>query len=403
MNKDHMTSKNIEKGRCSFVLATNGFATRKKFTKQEATISNLSSVVWNKISKGKYRNGIFFSNNSFLVNLPSAKGTICFNIEIYDLCLKIHLDESFIEHFLDGVISLNEFVHLPEELQCLIVDDGINNLIKSMGVTLPNPNKNLNISKNQGKKEALGYFSFNVYREQHALGRVNIEFDSKSSAQLETIVKDRDFQFGGKKTINTFPVFCRIVIDTVFIKRKTMSQLSQGDVLLTNLRSDDTLVIIYFSKKTLFHAKINNEQLELTKKGVPGMQSIEKNEIQEDEKNVSKELTKKNSDRKSNEDQSGNERKASAAENTENIDVAEANDVVKLGDIDIELTFDLGNAEVSLSDIPSIKPGYILEMPNSYERHVYIRNSGRLIAIGELVQVGESLGVEISEIKYGIS
>jgi type III secretion protein Q len=71
----------------------------------------------------------------------------------------------------------------------------------------------------------------------------------------------------------------------------------------------------------------------------------------------------------------------------------------KLGaaeNIPISLDFDLGSLAVPLGELASLKPGYVFELPGTLERRrVAIRANGARIGQGELVAVGDVLGVQL--------
>jgi type III secretion protein Q len=65
-------------------------------------------------------------------------------------------------------------------------------------------------------------------------------------------------------------------------------------------------------------------------------------------------------------------------------------------DIPVSLDFDLGNVSVPLGELATLKPGYVFELPGNLERlRVAIRSNGTRIGQGELVAVGDVLGVQL--------
>jgi type III secretion system YscQ/HrcQ family protein len=65
-------------------------------------------------------------------------------------------------------------------------------------------------------------------------------------------------------------------------------------------------------------------------------------------------------------------------------------------DIPVSLDFDLGNVAVPLGELATLKPGYVFELPGNLEGlRVAIRSNGTRIGQGELVAVGDVLGVQL--------
>jgi type III secretion protein Q len=64
--------------------------------------------------------------------------------------------------------------------------------------------------------------------------------------------------------------------------------------------------------------------------------------------------------------------------------------------IPVSLDFDLGNLAVPLGELATLKPGYVFELPNSLDSvRVIIRANGTRVGHGELVAVGDVLGVQL--------
>lgn len=64
--------------------------------------------------------------------------------------------------------------------------------------------------------------------------------------------------------------------------------------------------------------------------------------------------------------------------------------------IPVSLDFDLGNLALPLGELAALKPGYVFELAGSLEKlRVVIRANGTRVGLGELVAVGEVLGVQL--------
>ena len=64
--------------------------------------------------------------------------------------------------------------------------------------------------------------------------------------------------------------------------------------------------------------------------------------------------------------------------------------------IPVSLDFDLGNLAVPLGELATLKPGYVFELPGTLEKlRVVIRANGTRVGHGELVAVGDVLGVQL--------
>ena len=66
--------------------------------------------------------------------------------------------------------------------------------------------------------------------------------------------------------------------------------------------------------------------------------------------------------------------------------------------VPVGLTFDLGRLEIGLAELESVQPGYVFQLDQPLESTaVRVRANGLTIAKGELVVVGEQLGIRLTE------
>jgi type III secretion system YscQ/HrcQ family protein len=62
----------------------------------------------------------------------------------------------------------------------------------------------------------------------------------------------------------------------------------------------------------------------------------------------------------------------------------------------VQLAFDIGRVEVSIGDLAALQPGYVFPLPAQLQgANVTIRANGRIAGRGEVVAVGDTLGVRL--------
>lgn len=66
-------------------------------------------------------------------------------------------------------------------------------------------------------------------------------------------------------------------------------------------------------------------------------------------------------------------------------------------EIPIRLTFELGEVDLPLRELKGLKAGYTFELQSSINKPVTIKANRQTIATGELLQIGEQIGVRILE------
>ena len=75
--------------------------------------------------------------------------------------------------------------------------------------------------------------------------------------------------------------------------------------------------------------------------------------------------------------------------------VAAAPASLRVDDLPVHVTFDIGQIELSVGQLRTLADGYTFELPATAERAVTIRAHGREIGQGELVEIGTKLGVRV--------
>jgi type III secretion system YscQ/HrcQ family protein len=68
-----------------------------------------------------------------------------------------------------------------------------------------------------------------------------------------------------------------------------------------------------------------------------------------------------------------------------------------IGDIPVKLTFNVGETQITFDKLTDIQPGYIFEMNTGLEKPVEIKANGKSVGMGELVEIGDRLGVRVLE------
>ncbi|MGY2186870.1 FliM/FliN family flagellar motor switch protein [Pseudomonas sp. SDO5591_S426] len=76
---------------------------------------------------------------------------------------------------------------------------------------------------------------------------------------------------------------------------------------------------------------------------------------------------------------------------------------VELGALSVRLEFILATHDIDLATLSRIVDGQLIPLADDAARHIEIRANGKRVARGELVQLGEQLGVELIEVYRGTS
>ena len=69
--------------------------------------------------------------------------------------------------------------------------------------------------------------------------------------------------------------------------------------------------------------------------------------------------------------------------------------VTSVDELEVPVRFELGATTATLGLLQSIQPGYVFELPSSDPAYVTIQVNGAPIGHGELVRVGDRLGIRL--------
>ena len=71
--------------------------------------------------------------------------------------------------------------------------------------------------------------------------------------------------------------------------------------------------------------------------------------------------------------------------------------VVEVAEIPVLVSFDVGSTTLSVDNLQLIKKGYCFQLNDDFNDYITLRVHNQIIARGELVKVGEHLGVEVTQ------
>ncbi|MDR2340988.1 MAG: FliM/FliN family flagellar motor switch protein [Puniceicoccales bacterium] len=72
---------------------------------------------------------------------------------------------------------------------------------------------------------------------------------------------------------------------------------------------------------------------------------------------------------------------------------------INVGEIEVQLTFDVGDVTLTLKELEGMREGYTLTIDRPVDEAVNIRANGHVIGRGRLVKVEGRLGVQIEELR----
>jgi flagellar motor switch protein FliN/FliY len=82
----------------------------------------------------------------------------------------------------------------------------------------------------------------------------------------------------------------------------------------------------------------------------------------------------------------------------EELSEAPAPNIKRLENIEVQLTVEVGGTKISIGDLMKLNDGSVVELERLAGEHLDILVNGTLLARGEVVLVGERLGIRFTEI-----
>lgn len=76
--------------------------------------------------------------------------------------------------------------------------------------------------------------------------------------------------------------------------------------------------------------------------------------------------------------------------------MADSADSIPINDLEIELTFVVGQTTLTLGELRSLAPGFVVDLPTPLGEGVTIFANGKAVGTGELIEVGDHLGVRVT-------
>jgi type III secretion protein Q len=89
---------------------------------------------------------------------------------------------------------------------------------------------------------------------------------------------------------------------------------------------------------------------------------------------------------------------ANALVNDQPKNAAQGGPTASVGEVPVHLVFELGRTEIAVADLETLQAGYIFDLGKPLSQSVDILANGHRVGTGELVRLGESIGVRVSRL-----
>lgn len=89
---------------------------------------------------------------------------------------------------------------------------------------------------------------------------------------------------------------------------------------------------------------------------------------------------------------------ANALVNDQSRNAGQGGPTASVGEVPVHLVFELGRTEIPLSELEALQAGYVFELGKPLSQSVDILANGHRVGTGELVRLGETIGVRVSRL-----
>ena len=322
--------------------------------------------LFNQIFKGRRRLALKSLKEKLLVKFSVNKKVID-SVSAFVVCIdeqlffNITLENEFLKKTFGDYCSKEEILNLPDILAHIAINIAAEPLLDNIEMEYK---CKCNIEKLNGKHEFL------IGEE------IEIQYELLRESDMSTFYGSIETNYVGllwlaekynelHKVYNTYnnrmiPVFADIEMGYANLSINEMKEIEVNDIVLINdkLSTEKSQVYIRIGSTIIFDGRIEQS----------GKITIEQVAIQR-MKDVMKQKEKKH---------------------IQNIETL-------FGSITVNLAFKIGEAQLSFSELTDLQPGYTFELDNRLEKPVEIIANGMTFGSGELVAVGDRLGVRVLE------
>lgn len=357
-------------------------------------------VYLNNIVIGRQRDAFFVVDGkehdfSFRISVGEYKPEVFFKIKLSDHIFWLSLEKlpplSYFSKKFEGV----ELGSLPEEMRSIVLEACFKNVIdvveEEIGVVVAIEDYVFGHPGNSFEDE-LPFIVKVEGVEVPVKGVLHMEGSSLEflAALLERssyVTKNR-FRFievplyvkigeetlslGEFKNLNLRDII--LLSDEKFINEGSCKVVIGDHLIYDGVLKNGTLTVL-----NLMDERVENE----------GLPHEEAYEVEDEEEEEDVDLEEKGFEGKP----SGEPERAKASEEEEHDEEEEVSH--ELADLPIHVVFEVGQRRLALKDLQSLKEGYTFELDKSIERPVTIRANGRVVGEGELLKVGDRIGVRV--------
>jgi len=263
--------------------------------------------------------------------------------------LIIRLDKSWIDTIASQMLQLDFSNSLPENLHSLVYEAAFSEVADLLEESTRKRFNVIGIDHSEFLKQNSYGFQLALNNDLYSTD-AELWVDERGLGFLANATRNIDKLPSDISLWNDIPITLQFVIGWTDIGIKNFQEIQRYDVILFDecLIYEKNIFYIKIGKRNAIEAHIDGRKISV----IRGLEKI----MQEAETQIS-----------------------------EN----------QIDDIDIRISFDLGERCLSLAELRLLTPGYIFDLGRDLRKSVFIRANGKIIGEGELVDIDGQTGVSV--------
>lgn len=328
---------------------------------------------------------------------PAYKPTVFFKIKLSDHILWLSLDAlpplSYFSKKFEGI----DLTTLPPEIQSIILESSfdkiLNNIEDELGIVLSIEEYTFTTPDNLSQDQLPFVVDVNGFAKRiHGCIYVTEPALEFLAAILESIPPVR------RNNFSSIDIPLHAIIAEEVLSYNQFKNLKLRDIIILNDQSfiNNGSCKVIIADYLIYSGILKNKTLTLDAL----MEKRPEKDPNEDEMDFEIEDLHDSDENEDEDEYEDNHEEESHTEHEEDADLEEETSSSPLPrdleDVQINLSFEVGQKRIPLKDLQALKSGYTFELENSADRPVNIRANGRIIGTGELLKIGDRVGIRVT-------
>ncbi|AMO57374.1 hypothetical protein GZ77_15665 [Endozoicomonas montiporae] len=272
---------------------------------------------------------------------------------------RIYLGNRLLDAFLPGKLDHQGLQKLPDDLRMAVLNHAITPSFQSFSELL-GISWSLQNFESTKPEEPPATLGLNI-RQNSINTRIELQIDDLLLSILEAIPTHHP------RSLPDIPFWATLEKGQSRLSLSELKSLETGDIVFLDQHTSDEQVIVRVNRRTAFLGELANA----------GVSIIQRHQTM---------------------DEHEHEELPADPEDDQGMEHGDAEAGIDLHNLPVNVTFEVGQQQLTLAELQGMQAGYVFELDRSVEQPVNIRANGKLIGHCELVQIENRLGARITHL-----